>query len=118
MKQEQSNLRRTIIRIHTIRETSFISAGYLLAYIITVFLCIGLILAKIEPFYESLFLVSVVSYLMIFLLILIKDLDNPFGYYESYSAVDVPLKPLEDAAHRLAQIASVESSILNGSYEH
>jgi hypothetical protein len=110
LKQEQSNLRRTLIRIHTIRETSFISAGYLLADITTILLCIGLILAKIEPLYESLFFVSVISYLMIYLLMLIRDLDNPFGYYERYSGADVSLKPLEDTAHRLAQIAGVEAS--------
>ncbi len=115
LKQEQGNLRRTIIRIHTIRETSFVSSGYLLADLITFLLCIGLILAKIEPFYESLFFVSVISYLMIFLLMLIKDLDNPFGYYERYSGSDVSLKPLEDAVHRLAQIAGIEISTPNGS---
>ena len=117
LKQEQSNLRRTLIRIHTIRETSFVSAGYLLADIITVLLCIGLILAKIEPFYESLFFVSVISYLMIFLLMLIRDLDNPFGYYERYSGTDVSLKPLEDAVGRLTQIASVEASAFKGGAE-
>jgi hypothetical protein len=31
LKQEQSNLRRTMTRIETIRDTSFVSAGYLLA---------------------------------------------------------------------------------------
>jgi hypothetical protein len=108
LKQEQSNLRRTLIRIHTIRETSFVSAGYLLGDIITVLLCIGLILAKIEPFYESLFFVGVISYLMIFLLLLIRDLDNPFGYYERFSGADISLKPLEDTARRLARIAGVE----------
>ena len=108
LKQEQSNLRRTLIRIHTIRETSFVSSGYLLADITTTLLCIGLILAKIEPFYESLFFVIVISYLMIFLLMLIRDLDNPFGYYERYSGADVSLKPLQDTASRLAQIASIE----------
>jgi predicted membrane chloride channel (bestrophin family) len=117
LKQEQSNLRRTLIRIHTIRETSFVSAGYLLADIITVLLCIGLILAKIEPFYESLFFVSVISYLMIFLLMLIRDLDNPFGYYERYSDTDVSLRPLEDTVGRLAQIASGEASTFKGNVE-
>jgi predicted membrane chloride channel (bestrophin family) len=105
LKQEQGNLRRTLVRIHTIRETSFISAGYLLADIITVLLCLGLVLARIEPFYESLFFVGVIAYLMIFLLMLIRDLDNPFGYYERYSGADVPLKPLEDTVRRLARIA-------------
>jgi predicted membrane chloride channel (bestrophin family) len=113
LKQEQGNLRRTLIRIHTIRETSFVSSGYLLADIITILLCGGLILAKIEPFYESLFFVGVISYLMIYLLLLIRDLDNPFGYYESCSGEDVSLKPLEDAASRLAKIAGVETSFPN-----
>jgi predicted membrane chloride channel (bestrophin family) len=110
LKQEQGNLRRTLIRIHTIRETSFISSGYLLADFVTILLSIGLILAKIEPFYESLFFVSVISFLMIFLLMLIRDLDNPFGYYDRYSGEDVSLKPLEDAVGRLGKIASVGAS--------
>jgi len=113
LKQEQGNLRRTLIRIHTIRETSFISSGYLLADFITILLSIGLILAKIEPFYESLFFVSVISFLMIFLLMLIRDLDNPFGYYDRASSEDVSLKPLEDAVGRLGQIASVEAATLH-----
>jgi len=108
LKQEQSNLRRTLIRIHTIRETSFVSTGYLLADMVTVLLCAGLILARIEPFYESLFFVSVISYLMIYLLMLIRDLDNPFGYYERYSGEDVSLKPLVDTASRLSKLTSIE----------
>ena len=114
LKQEQSNLRRTLIRIHTIRETSFVSSGYLLADLVTILLCAGLILAKIEPFYESLFFVIVISYLMIYLLMLIRDLDNPFGYYERFSGEDVSLKPLTDTASRLAKIANVEISTLKG----
>jgi predicted membrane chloride channel (bestrophin family) len=117
LKQEQGNLRRTLIRINTIRETSFVPSGYLIADLVTILLCIGLILAKIEPFYESLFFVIVISYLMIYLLMLIRDLDNPFGYYERYSGEDVALKPLVDTASRLAQIAGIEISTLKGSAE-
>ena len=115
LKQEQSNLRRTLIRIHTIRETSFVSSGYLLADLVTFLLCSGLILAKIEPFYESLFFVSVISYLMIYLLMLIRDLDNPFGYYERFSGEDVSLKPLIDTVSRLAKISNVEVSSIKRS---
>lgn len=115
LKQEQSNLRRTLIRIHTIRETSFVSSGYLLADLVTFLLCAGLILAKIEPFYESLFFVSVISYLMIYLLMLIRDLDNPFGYYERFSGEDVSLKPLIDTVSRLAKISNVEVSSIKRS---
>lgn len=97
LKQEQNALRKIIIRIHTIRETDFISSGYFIARTTTIFLLLGLAFARIEPFYESLFFLVVVSYLLLFLLFLIRDLDNPFGYYEAGSSEDVSLKPLEDA---------------------
>jgi hypothetical protein len=105
LKQEQSNLRRTLVRINTIRETSFVSTGYLLADLITFLLCVGLVLTSVDPFYESLFFAGVISYLMIFLLMLIRDLDNPFGYYEAGSSADVTLQPLQDAAARLSKLA-------------
>jgi len=35
-------------------------------------------------------------FLLSFLILLIRDLDNPFGYYENGSTEDVSLKPLED----------------------
>jgi hypothetical protein len=97
LKQEQSALRKIIIRIHTIRETDFISSGYFIARSTTILLLFGLAFARIEPFYESLFFVVVVSYLLLFLMFLIRDLDNPFGYYENASSEDISLKPLEDA---------------------
>jgi hypothetical protein len=105
LKQEQSNLRRTLIRINIIRETSFVSTGYLLADLITFLLCVGLVLTSVDPFYESLFFAGIISYLMIFLLMLIRDLDNPFGYYESGSSADVTLQPLQDTVGRLSKLA-------------
>ena len=113
LKQEQGNLRRTLVRIHTIRETSFISSGYLIADVTTILLCIGLILAKIDPFYEALFFVGGISFLMIFLLLLIRDLDNPFGYYEHGSCEDVSLKPVEDLIYRLEQITGAPAEADN-----
>jgi hypothetical protein len=79
------------------RETDFISSGYFIASTATTLLLVGLAFARIEPFYESLFFVIVVSYLLLFLMFLIHDLDNPFGYYENTSSEDVSLKPLNDA---------------------
>ncbi len=100
MKQEQSNIRRILVRIHTIRETSFISSGYIIAEVTTCLLCLGLVLSKIDPFYESLFFVSVISFLMIFMLALIKELDNPFAYYENDCRDLVSLQPLQDLLRR------------------
>ena len=110
LKAEQSTLRRTLIRIETIRETSFVSAGYMLAYIITSLLCTGLVLAQLDPFHESLIFTGVIAYLLLFLLLLIRDLDNPFGYDERLSGADVSLEPLNNTIKRLAQIAGVEEA--------
>ncbi|PKL17947.1 MAG: hypothetical protein CVV49_08385 [Spirochaetae bacterium HGW-Spirochaetae-5] len=115
LKQEQNSLRKLIIRIHTIRETSFISSGYFIASTTTILLVLGLIFSKIEPFYESYFFVSVVSYLLIYLIFLIKDLDNPFGYSEDISSEDVSLKPLDDVINDIGARISDISAIINHS---
>jgi predicted membrane chloride channel (bestrophin family) len=108
LKQEQSNLRRFLIRIHTIRETSFIPSGYVISEVITLLLTIGLVLAKIDPFYESLFFVGLITFMFSFLGLLIRDMDNPFGYYDDGSSEDVSIKPMIDAAERLQKLVSSE----------
>jgi hypothetical protein len=94
MKNEMSGLSRTIIRVDTIRDTNFISTGYQISISVTLLMCFGLIFSKIDPFYESLFFVGVISFLMIFLIFLISDLDDPFAYNKKYSAENVSLYPI------------------------
>ena len=106
LKQEQSNLRRTMTRVQVIRDTSFVSSGYLLADLITVLLTGGLVLINMDPFYESLLFSGMIAFLLIFLILLIRDLDNPFGYTEEFSSADVPLDPVLATRARLDVIAS------------
>jgi len=102
LKNEQNILRRLVTRAHTIRETSFNPAGYAIAEIISFILCIGLIFTKIDPYYESIFFVAFVSYILIYMVMLIRDLDNPFCYYEKENYADeVSLKPLFDLEKRI-----------------
>lgn len=102
LKNEQHNLRRLITRIHAIRETSFNPAGYAIAEVITIVLCLGLIFTKIDPYYESVFFVAFVSFILIYMVMLIRDLDNPFGYYEKENYADeVSLKPLIELEKRI-----------------
>ncbi len=104
IKQEQNTLRRTITRIHTIRETEFNPAGYAIAEILTVILCIGLIFTKIDPYYESIFFVAFVSFIMIYMVFLIKSFDNPFSYYDDENLTeDISLKPLQALQQRLSK---------------
>jgi hypothetical protein len=94
LKNEMSNLSKTIIRVDTIRDTSFISTGYQISITVTALMCFGLVFSKIDPFYESLFFVGVISFLMIFLILLINDLDDPFAYNKKFSAENVSLYPI------------------------
>jgi hypothetical protein len=104
LKQEQNILRRILIRIHTIRETSFVSSGYAIAEATTVLLIIGLLLVKVDQLYEALFFVGAIAFLQTYVIALIKDLDNPFEYYEKEKGADeVSLKPLEDLRQRLKE---------------
>jgi hypothetical protein len=104
LKQEQNQIRKIINRVHTIRETSFLGTGYAIAEIITFILTVGMIFIKFEPFYESVFFVSFVSFILIYMIIFIKDLDNPFGYSQEDSLVeDVSLKPIIDNHKRMEE---------------
>lgn len=103
LRQEHSSIRRMVIRIHTIRDTSFIASGYVIAVTATFLLLVGLVFVRMDQFYESLFFSGMISYLVVFLIFLIKDLDNPFGYSSGSSSEDVSLKPIDDLVGDLSK---------------
>lgn len=97
MKNEQNSLRKMVLRIDSIRATNFISPAYAIVESMGVFTAFGLIIMKIEPFYASLFLTSLVTFLIGYMVFLISDIDNPFDYAgHGESGTEVPLKPLHD----------------------
>ncbi|MDD4409152.1 MAG: hypothetical protein PHW52_00690 [Candidatus Pacebacteria bacterium] len=101
LKGEQHFIRKSINRAHTIKDTDFIGTGYTIAEIITLILIFGFIFIKMEPFYESMFFISFVSFMLIYMIKLIKDLDNPFSYGKTAGFEDVSLKPFDQTIKRL-----------------
>jgi hypothetical protein len=102
LKQEQNAIRKIIKRIDVIRETSFVGTGYAVTEIITLVLITCMIFINMDPFYEGMLFISFVSFILIYMIFFIKDLDNPFGFNEKNSWVEeVSLKPLEDSMKRL-----------------
>jgi hypothetical protein len=101
MKQEQNALRKNVTRIHTIRETGFVGSAYVIAEVLGSVVVIGLVILKMEPFYESLLFVALVTFLIWYMIFLIKDLDDPFEY-EAYgeSGNEVSLMPIHDYEER------------------
>ncbi|MEI7498370.1 MAG: hypothetical protein WCK11_03750 [Candidatus Falkowbacteria bacterium] len=109
LKQEQNLIRKTINRVHTIRETTFLGTGYAIVELITGILVFGFLFIRIEPFYESLFFIAFVSFMLIYMIFFIKDLDNPFGYAEQESLVeDVSLQPVSQGCERLERYLSTK----------
>ena len=98
---EMATIIRIINRIDTIRETTFVPLVYWLAYLGTALLTGGLVLMKQESLQDHLFFIAVISFLLIFLIRLIADIDNPFGYSDPDSAEDISLDVLVKSISRL-----------------
>ena len=97
MKNDQNSIRKMVMRIDTIRDTSFISSAYAIVEAMGFLVAFGLIIMKIEPFYASLFFTLLVTFLIAYMVFLIKDLDNPFDYSQrGESGTEISLKPLRD----------------------
>jgi hypothetical protein len=97
MKNEQNNLRKMILRIDTIRDTDFVGSAYTILEAMGFLIGFCLLIIKIEPFYASLFFTLVVTFLISYMFLLIKDLDNPFDYSSNgESGTEISLKPIHD----------------------
>jgi hypothetical protein len=97
MKAEQGALRRLLLRIDTVRDTTFVGSAYTIVEVMGVIVTAGMILTRIPPFYTSLFFTVIVSFLILYMLVLIRDLDNPFDYAgKGERGTEVSLKPLHD----------------------
>ena len=103
LKQDQSSLRRQVLRIDTIRDTSFVASGYRVAQLNSLFLIVGLIFLSLDPFSNALFFTAVISFLFLYMLALIHDLDNPFSF-NGTGAEEVSMKLLDDLEERLVSV--------------
>ena len=103
LKQEQSTLRLLVIRINTISATSFVGAGYVIGQMTSIFLVIALLFADIAQLGAELFMIGAITFLFGYMILLIKDLDDPFDYDENgkRGAVEVSLEPLEHLIARM-----------------
>lgn len=90
MRVELTNIDRISHRIRIIMETSFIPAAYAISEIAAGTALFLLFFVELEPYYEGLAYFGVVSLLLMSLMFLLKDMDNPFA---GYARVD--LSPLE-----------------------
>ena len=102
LKVEQAAVRKTVLRMDTMRRTSYVAAGYLIAEVTAVLLSVVMVLTDLVDVAPTLCLVGLISYLLFYLVGLIRDLDNPFEYRNGQpGAADVNLEVLERNEDRL-----------------
>ena len=78
LKDLEGELRRVLLRVYYIQRISFLPSSFVLVES-SVFLIITLlILSKLDPFYEALTVIVLLSYILIYVLKLLRLLDTPF----------------------------------------
>jgi hypothetical protein len=92
LRTELMNIDKISNRIKTITETTFIPAAYGLAELAVVAVLVLLLFIRIEPYYGGLAIIGATSVLLIGILMLISDMDNPFEVNKNtYADVDLSL---------------------------
>lgn len=78
MRNELNNIEKISNRIDTIEETNFPPAAYVLSQTAVLLVLPILLFAIVDPYLIGMFIANTVTFLVIGILTLIKDMDNPF----------------------------------------
>jgi hypothetical protein len=93
LRNELGTIDRISNRIDVIIRTDFIPAAYALAEVATAGVIILLMFVKIDPYIEGMIIFAVITSMLVGLLLLIRDMDNPFEI-GTHSYADVDLETL------------------------
>ncbi len=98
IRNELGNINRLSNRIGVIAHTSFIPAAYAISELAIVFVLAVTSFVELKHYYEGIAFQGSISFLLIGMMLLIKDMDNPF---EGFASVDLTVltdleKHLED----------------------
>lgn len=101
---ELNGLRKVVSRIHVISRTNFLSIGYALLQALTAVILTLMVLAKYKSTLAEIVLVSFVTLIFVYMLRLIRDIDDPFEYSSDgiKGAAEVDLFPLTEYRGRIA----------------
>jgi hypothetical protein len=102
---EVANLRRLLLRIDVISRTGFLPPAYALLEVLLVMILSLLMVAKFKSPIGEFIIVPVVTLLNVYMLRLIKDIDDPFDYHadgRKRGGAEVEMFPIEEYRARLA----------------
>jgi hypothetical protein len=98
-------VRRSVARIDVIVRTGFLPPAYALLEVLVAMIIVLVLIAQFRNLVSELLLVPFVSLINIYMLRLIRDIDNPFDYRSDGSergSAEVSLFPLQEFRERLA----------------
>ena len=99
-----SDLGTALQRVMVIRNTMFIKAGYALMTILVAIVLVLFVLVDFPSEYAQWLVIGALSLAYTYLLLLVRDLDNPFGFGDHGgrgSGADVDLTPFKQAYREL-----------------
>lgn len=102
---ELNNLRRTLTRINVISRTGFLPPAYALLETLLGIILLLVLLAKFKTPLAMTILVPFITLIYVYMLRLIKDIDDPFDYSPDGTksgGAEVDLTPLDEYQKRLA----------------
>lgn len=117
LKHEQSEIRRAVMRMHEIREVRFSEAAYAIAEIMSFALVTAMVFLRFDSMDVAFFCTLFVTFVFTYMLFLIRDLDDPFAYYDQkHSVEEISLHSLEDLKGRLEErrLKLMDATEVNG----
>jgi hypothetical protein len=78
LRNEINNIEKISNRIDTIVETDFLPSAYALSQTAVLLIFLILLFSYVDPFLIGMFIIFAVTFLITGILLLIKDMDNPF----------------------------------------
>jgi hypothetical protein len=78
LKTQQTQLMRNLFRVNYIQRIQFIPSAFFLIRAIVVLIIGLLVCTNIDPFYGGLFIVGVITFIMVYILLLIQHISVPF----------------------------------------
>ncbi|MCY1541828.1 hypothetical protein D9M68_775310 [compost metagenome] len=97
LKQQQAQLLRSLFRVNYIQKIKFIPSAFILARSIVVLIVVVLLLTNIDPFYGGLVLTGAISFILLYMIILIQTVSIPF-HAKGLTQDDVSLFLLRETA--------------------
>ena len=101
-RTELCNIDKVSNRVETIIKTSFIPAAYAISELAIGLVLVVLLLTETDHYYEGLLIFGAIAFLLISMLLLVKDMDNPFEIGENTYA-DVNIDILFELETRLGE---------------